>query len=109
MNMLAAAALGLLAGAELAASPASAGAPDAASACSADQHQPLAHAGDCRDGVAGAQLARAESEVDAARVLFERIDRNGDGQITPDEWSDWYDTEFAAAISSLQGGSPAAD
>ena len=47
--------------------------------------------------------------MDEGRGLFERIDRNGDGQITPDEWSDWYDTEFAAATSSLQGGSPAAD
>jgi EF hand len=109
MNILAAAGLGLLAGAGLVASPLSAGAQGAASVCGPVQDRPLAHAGDCSEaGMAGEQLAQADHDLDTARQLFERIDRNGDGQITPEEWSDWYDTEYAAATASRQG-SPAAD
>ncbi|MCC2665181.1 MAG: hypothetical protein K0R41_3639 [Geminicoccaceae bacterium] len=103
MNMLAAAALGLLAGAGLAASPPAAGGQEPASACGADQP-----AGDCGEGIAGERLAQADQHRDTARQLFERIDRDRDGQITPEEWSVWYDTESAAATASGQGG-PAAD
>jgi hypothetical protein len=71
--------------------------------CGADQH-----AGDCGAGIAGEDLAQADHDPDSARRLFERIDRNGDGRITPEEWSVWYDTESAAASASGQG-SPAAD
>jgi hypothetical protein len=103
MNMLAAAALGLLAGAGLAASPPAAGGQAPALVCGADQ--PV---GDCGAGIAGEKLAQADHDLDTARQLFERIDRDRDGQITPEEWSVWYDTESAAATASRQGG-PAAD
>jgi hypothetical protein len=99
MNMLAAAALGLLAG--LVAS-----APAAAADCDAGQDRPSSDVADC--GHAGQQLIPIDDDLDA-RQLFERIDRNGDGQITPEEWAVWYDTEFAAAAASAQGSSRAAN
>jgi EF hand len=99
MNMLDAATLGLLAG--LVAS-----APSAVADCGAGQDGPGNHASDC--GRAEEQLIPIDDDLDAARQLFERIDQNRDGQITPEEWADWYDTEFAAAASA-QGSSRAAN
>lgn len=96
MNVLAAASVALLASAGLAATAPAAGAQELKSVCGADV-------------LSQAQLAEAERSVEDAKRLFSQIDRNGDGQITPEEWSGWHDTEFAAATRSSQGRRPAAD
>jgi len=96
MNVLAAASVALLASAGLAATAPAAGAQELKSVCGADV-------------LSQAQLAEAQRSAEAAKRLFSQIDRNGDGQITPEEWSGWHDTEFAAATQSRQSSRPAAD
>ena len=96
MNLLATASLALLASAGLAAT-----APEAA----AQEPQTVSHA----DGLSHGQLAEARTSADTAKRLFFRIDQNGDGRITPEEWWTWHDGEFAADDKSSQGSEPAAD
>ena len=97
MNALATASLVLLASAGLAAMAPAAG---------AEEPQTVSRA----DGLSQAQLVEARrSAAEAARRLFSQIDRNGDGLITPEEWSSWHATEFAAATRSNQVSGPAVD
>ena len=96
MNLLAAAGLALLAGVGLAANRAGGGGGAAEAVSRAD-------------ALGEAQLAEARRSAEAARRLFSRIDRNGDGLITPEEWSGWHDDEVAAATESGQRSGPAAD
>ena len=96
MNVLAAASVALLASAGLAATAPAAGAQELKSVCGADV-------------LSRARLAEAQRSAEAAKRLFSQIDRNGDGQITPEEWSGWHDTEFAAVTKSRQGSRPAAE
>jgi hypothetical protein len=98
MNVLAAAGLALLAGAGLGATAPAAGAQEPQSPQSASG----------ADRLSQAQLPEARRSAEVAKRLFSRIDQNDDGQITPEEWSDWHDTEFVAASKSSQGR-PAAD
>jgi hypothetical protein len=122
MKVLAAASLALLAGAGLAATAPAAGGHDLKPLCEADDHGSITaeEAKPCvresfalvsggGDAITEAQLADAYGRAEAAQRLFSRIDRNGDGRITPEEWSAWHDTEFAAATESNQGSRRAAD
>jgi hypothetical protein len=115
MNVLAAASLALLASAGLAATAPAAGAQELNSVCA--EHDVSIRADDAKDCVRESfalvsgggdaitqdQLAQAYGRAEAARRLFSQIDRNGDGQITPEEWAGWHATDFAAATESNQG------
>jgi len=122
MKVLAAASLALLASAGVTATAPAAGAHDAKPVCDADDHgsittgeskpcvrESFALVSGGGDAITEAQLADAYGRAEAAQRLFSRIDRNGDGRITPEEWSAWHDTEFAAATESNQGSRRAAD
>ena len=122
MNMLAAASLALLGSTGLAATAPAAGAEELKPVCGTDQGGSITaeDAKDCvresfalvsggGNAITEDQLAQSYGRAAAARRLFSRIDSNDDGQITPEEWSGWHDTEFAAATGSGQGSRPAAD
>jgi hypothetical protein len=122
MNLLATASLALLASAGLAATAPLAGAEELESVCGADHdgsiraedakdcvRESFALVSDGGDAITEAQLAHSFGRADAAQRLFSRIDSNGDGLITPEEWSGWHQTEFTAASGSRQGSAPAPD
>jgi hypothetical protein len=121
MKVLAAASLALLASAGVTATAPAAGAHDAKPVCDADDHGSIT-TGESKpcvresfalvsggDAITEVQLADAYGRAEAAQRLFSRIDRNGDRRITPEEWSAWHDTEFAAATESNQGSRRSAD
>jgi hypothetical protein len=59
------------------------------------------------DGLTEQQLS-AMSQGERG-IMFSEVDENGDGEVSREEWTNWHEQRFTAAIQPGESGMPIAD